>query len=76
MHLLIPAAGLGSRMGSDRNKLLLTLQGKPILAWTLLAAEKSVEITWIGIIGQPYDWDQFREILNKPIRVPTFVSIC
>ncbi len=65
MHLLIPAAGLGSRMGSDRNKLLLTLQGKPILAWTLLAAEKSLEITWIGIIGQPYDWDNFREILAE-----------
>ncbi len=65
MHLLIPAAGLGSRMGSDRNKLLLTLQGKPILAWTLLAAEKSLEITWIGIIGQPYDWDSFREILAE-----------
>ena len=72
MHLLIPAAGLGSRMGSDRNKLLLTLQGKPILAWTLLAAEKSLEITWIGIIGQPYDWDSFQEILwglslQKPV---------
>jgi 2-C-methyl-D-erythritol 4-phosphate cytidylyltransferase len=65
MHLLIPAAGLGSRMGSDRNKLLLTLQGKPILAWTLLSAEKSLEITWIGIIGQPYDWDNFREILAE-----------
>lgn len=65
MHLLIPAAGLGSRMGSDRNKLLLTLQGKPILAWTLLAAENSLEITWIGIIGQPYDWDNFREILAE-----------
>lgn len=72
MHFLIPAAGLGSRMGSDRNKLLLTLQGKPILAWTLLAAEKSLEITWIGIIGQPYDWENFRGILaglslQKPV---------
>ncbi|MFN6233126.1 MAG: 2-C-methyl-D-erythritol 4-phosphate cytidylyltransferase, partial [Microcystis sp.] len=25
MYLLIPAAGMGKRMGSDRNKLLLTL---------------------------------------------------
>ncbi|NER27003.1 MAG: 2-C-methyl-D-erythritol 4-phosphate cytidylyltransferase, partial [Symploca sp. SIO1C4] len=29
MHLLIPAAGMGRRMGSDRNKLLLKLLGKP-----------------------------------------------
>jgi len=76
MHLLIPAAGLGSRMGSDRNKLLLTLQGKPLLAWTLIAAESSPQITWIGIIGQPYDWASFQEIfkdlalsklLSKPV---------
>jgi len=72
MHLLIPAAGLGSRMGGDRNKLLLTLQGKPLLAWTLLAAESAAEITWIGLIGQPYDWDSFQEILtdlalSKPV---------
>ncbi|NER50104.1 MAG: NTP transferase domain-containing protein, partial [Symploca sp. SIO1A3] len=39
MHLLIPAAGMGRRMGSGRNKLLLKLLGKPLLAWTLLAAE-------------------------------------
>lgn len=72
MHLLIPAAGLGSRMGSNRNKLLLTLGGKPLLAWTLLAAESSKLITWVGIIGQPYDWDSFQEILtdlslSKPV---------
>ena len=42
MHLLIPAAGRGKRMCSDRNKLLLNLLERPLLAWTLLAAEKSL----------------------------------
>ena len=42
-------------MGSDRNKLLLTLLEEPILAWTLKAAEASRHIRWIGIIGQPVD---------------------
>ena len=64
MHLLIPAAGRGQRMGSDRNKLLLPLLGKPLLAWTLLAAESSTEINWIGIIGQSFDFPDFREILE------------
>lgn len=64
MHLLIPAAGVGRRMGSDRNKLLLTLLGKPILSWTLLAAEASQSITWIGIIGQPEDYPDFQDILT------------
>ncbi|NEQ57762.1 MAG: 2-C-methyl-D-erythritol 4-phosphate cytidylyltransferase [Moorea sp. SIO1F2] len=74
MHLLIPAAGMGRRMGSDRNKLLLTLLGKPILAWTLLAAEKASSISWIGIMGQPYDWPEFKAILaelalSKPVEL-------
>jgi len=64
MHLLIPAAGRGQRMGGDRNKLLLPLLGKPLLAWTLLAAEASTEINWIGIVGQPFDFPDFRAILN------------
>ncbi len=80
MYLLIPAAGSGRRMDSawqsqgnaSRNKLLLTLLGKSLLAWTLLAAEASSQIRWIGIIGQPSDWDDFKAIvaqlsLTKPI---------
>lgn len=74
MHLLIPAAGSGRRMGSDRNKLLLTLQDKPLLAWTILAAEAAEEITWIGVIGQPYDFSDFQTIieglkLTKPVEL-------
>lgn len=74
MYLLIPAAGMGKRMGSDRNKLLLTLLEKPLLAWTLLAAEASQQISWIGIIGQAYDFAEFEEMLgeicpNKPIEL-------
>jgi 2-C-methyl-D-erythritol 4-phosphate cytidylyltransferase len=72
MYLLIPAAGMGKRMGSDRNKLLLTVLGKPLLAWTLLAAEASTAIKWIGIMGQSYDFGDFKKImaslnLSKPV---------
>ncbi|URD51806.1 2-C-methyl-D-erythritol 4-phosphate cytidylyltransferase [Chroococcidiopsis sp. CCNUC1] len=64
MYLLIPAAGMGRRMGSDRNKLLLTLRSQPLIAWTLRAAEASHEISWIGIISQPADWVDLKEILG------------
>lgn len=74
MHLLIPAAGKGQRMGSDRNKLLLPLLGKPLLAWTLLAAEASQEIQWIGIIGQPLDFPDFQAILDT-IHLTTPVTL-
>ena len=63
MYLLIPAAGMGRRMGSDRNKLLLKLLEKPLLAWTLLAAEQSKTIKWIGIMGQPTDFADFEDLL-------------
>ncbi|HAC61972.1 MAG TPA: 2-C-methyl-D-erythritol 4-phosphate cytidylyltransferase [Cyanothece sp. UBA12306] len=74
MYLLIPAAGLGKRMGGDRNKLLLTVLGKPLLSWTLLATEVAQSIKWIGIIGQSYDFVEFETIisnlsLNKSIKL-------
>ncbi|WP_416669710.1 2-C-methyl-D-erythritol 4-phosphate cytidylyltransferase [Egbenema bharatensis] len=63
MYLLIPAAGSGRRMGASRNKLLLPLLEQPLLAWTLMAAKQSESIHWIGIIGQPADWPDFKEIV-------------
>lgn len=72
MHVLIPAAGMGRRMGSDRNKLLLTLQGLPIVAWTLKAAAAATTTRWIGIICQPADQPDLKAILadlalTKPV---------
>jgi 2-C-methyl-D-erythritol 4-phosphate cytidylyltransferase len=72
VHLLIPAAGTGRRMGSSRNKLLLAVGSRPIIAWTLLAAEASKYIKWMGIVSQPDDWDDFKAILlslnlTKPV---------
>ena len=64
MHLLIPAAGRGRRMGSDRNKLLLPLMGQSVLAWTLQTANRCPDIEWIGIISQPYDWPDIKQILS------------
>ncbi|AFY54468.1 2-C-methyl-D-erythritol 4-phosphate cytidylyltransferase [Rivularia sp. PCC 7116] len=74
MYLLIPAAGSGRRMGSDRNKLLLDLLGESIITWTLKAAAASNCISWIGIISQPHDSQDFEKILgnlklNKPVEL-------
>lgn len=72
MYLLIPAAGSGRRMGSNRNKLLLNLLGQSIISWTIQAATAADCISWIGIITQPDDWQDMKEILgqlklNKPV---------
>jgi 2-C-methyl-D-erythritol 4-phosphate cytidylyltransferase len=50
-------------MGSNRNKLLLPLLDKPLLAWTLAAAKASRSIRWIGLVGQPDDFQDFKEIV-------------
>lgn len=76
MYLLIPAAGMGRRMGSRRNKLLLTLLGQPLLAWTLMSVKASQSIQWVGIIGQPEDWTDLQEIttlvnLPQPVELIT-----
>ncbi len=71
MHLLIAAAGTGSRMGADRNKLLLPISGQPILKWTLDAVSESNAIKWIGIIGQPCDKELIMTMtcdLSKPVQ--------
>ncbi|MEM9923565.1 MAG: 2-C-methyl-D-erythritol 4-phosphate cytidylyltransferase [Cyanobacteria bacterium P01_D01_bin.50] len=74
MYLLIPAAGSGRRMGSNRNKLLLNLLGQSIVSFTIQAASAAVNISWIGIIAQPDDWQEMKEILgqlklNKPVEL-------
>ena len=52
-------------MGSDRNKLLVMLLDRPLLAWTLMAVERASSIDWVGIIGQPEDRAQIEQILSN-----------
>ena len=68
MHLLIAAAGSGSRMGADRNKLLLKIAGKTVLEWTVKAAFASKAISWIGMVGQPKDKISICSILNDSVK--------
>ena len=74
MHLLIAAAGSGSRMGADRNKLLLKIAGKTVLEWTLKAALNSQAINWIGIIGQPKDKDSICSIVQESVQSVKWIN--
>ena len=70
MHLLIAAAGSGTRIGASCNKLLLPVAGRPLLSWTLDAAYRAKSINWIGIVGQPIDKAAILELLassSKPV---------
>ena len=74
MHLLIAAAGSGSRMRADRNKLLLKIAGKTVLEWTLKAAFASKSIHWIGIIGQPKDKSPICSIINDSVKPVKWIN--
>jgi 2-C-methyl-D-erythritol 4-phosphate cytidylyltransferase len=65
LHLLIAAAGSGRRMGYSGNKLLIPLEGRPLLAWTLEAALASRSIGWIGLVGQELDRQEINTIVSK-----------
>ena len=74
MHLLIAAAGSGSRMGADKNKLLLKVAGMTVLEWTLKAAFNSKTITWIGIIGQPKDKISICSIIQDSLKPVQWIN--
>jgi len=64
MHILIPAAGMGKRMGASQNKLRLSLLGQPLLAWTLQAIAAVPAIKWMGVIGQPEDFPVWQALIQ------------
>jgi 2-C-methyl-D-erythritol 4-phosphate cytidylyltransferase len=58
-------------MGATVNKLFLQVWNKPILAWTLLAAEQAVSVEWIGLIIQPEEKETIEAILHQhPLHKP------
>ena len=65
MHLLIPAAGSGTRMEAGKNKLLLELNGESLLYWTLKSVFLSKKISWVGIIGQPFDKNEIMDSIKE-----------
>ena len=51
---LIVAAGRGERLGSDRPKALVTLCGRPMLEWSVLALQ-AVEAVDQIVVALPAD---------------------
>lgn len=47
------AAGSGSRVGASVNKILLPLAGRPVLAWSVLAAADAGEVDTVIVVCKP-----------------------
>ncbi|MEW5756591.1 MAG: 2-C-methyl-D-erythritol 4-phosphate cytidylyltransferase [Pseudomonadota bacterium] len=68
---VIPAAGVGKRMGGEKPKQYLTLAGAPIIEHTLarLAAHPKIKGIMVAIApGDPY-WHTVRLPVNIPVKV-------
>jgi 2-C-methyl-D-erythritol 4-phosphate cytidylyltransferase/2-C-methyl-D-erythritol 2,4-cyclodiphosphate synthase len=50
---VIVAAGRGTRMGAPANKVLLPLQGQPVLTWSVRAFAEGATITEIVVVAHP-----------------------
>jgi 2-C-methyl-D-erythritol 4-phosphate cytidylyltransferase len=47
------AAGSGTRVGAEVNKVLLPLAGRPVLAWSVLAALEAAEVGTVVVVCRP-----------------------
>ncbi|CAM3937507.1 2-C-methyl-D-erythritol 4-phosphate cytidylyltransferase [Mesobacillus zeae] len=63
--VIIPAAGQGKRMGAGKNKLLLTLEGIPVLIHTLRVFEADEACTGVILTIHPDDEQSFKELLGR-----------
>jgi len=64
-QVILPAAGLGKRMGAGKNKLLLELDGMPVLIHTLKVFEEDPACGGMILAVNPQDDGEFRSLLKE-----------
>lgn len=64
-QVIIPAAGQGKRMGAGKNKLLLELNGIPVLIHTLKVFDQDDACEGIILAIHPQDEQEFNVLLKK-----------
>jgi 2-C-methyl-D-erythritol 4-phosphate cytidylyltransferase len=64
-QVIIPAAGQGKRMGAGKNKLLLELNGIPVLIHTLRVFEDDESCDGMILAVHPQDEMEFKVLLKK-----------
>ncbi len=62
---VVLGAGQGTRMGAGRNKVLLTLRGKPILVHALAAFEQTPRVTETLLVAHPDEVEMCRELVAE-----------
>jgi len=60
---ILVAAGAGRRFGAEKNKVLLPLLGKPVLAWSLQKLDSCSAVTGIIVVAAEYDLEEIKQIV-------------
>lgn len=71
---VVPAAGRGARVGSAQNKLLLPLDGRPVLAHTLAALSACPQVAEIVLAARPGEEADITALVDqagvaRPVRI-------
>ena len=69
VHVLVPAAGSGTRLGGDTRKQYLELGDRPVLVQTLARLASQPQITFIHLIVPEDDVDYCRSELVDRYRI-------
>lgn len=64
VHVVFPAAGIGSRFGAEIPKQYVNIAGKSVMEWTLLAWQ-NVPIDGLNIVVKSKDDNHCSQILNQ-----------
>ncbi|MED3561262.1 2-C-methyl-D-erythritol 4-phosphate cytidylyltransferase [Bacillus xiapuensis] len=64
-QVILPAAGQGKRMGAGKNKLLIELNGIPVLIHTLRVFEEDEQCDGLILAIHPQDEAEFHSLLKK-----------
>ena len=68
--MVLLAAGSGSRVGADRNKVLLTVQGLPVLAHSLRAVEQVGGLVTLVVVAREGEEATAAELARQHTSVP------
>ena len=72
---IIPAAGAGVRMGVDRPKQYLDLDGRPLLSVTLERFQQCPSVAEVILVVPPEDLDYCRKTVVEPLGIRKKVQI-
>lgn len=62
---VILAGGVGSRVGADVPKQFIDIEGRPVIAYSIEAFEKTPDIDEIGVVCHPQHMERLKGILQK-----------